>query len=116
LQAKVAATLPVPIDGQPAQPPMPLVASRPSQPCATDVTHDQLVSIWEQPPPEDGVEAYQILAQTSGSGGFRMLLDDTGSPQPIVRLDTLSERTWCAHRPPTPHMRCRPDRPPPVCL
>jgi len=105
LQAKVAATLPVPSsDGQaaanapamapPAAAAPPPIPSRPSQPCATDIRHDQLVLLWEPPPSDDVVAAYQVLAQMSGAGGFRTLLEDTKSSQPIVRLDRLSERTW----------------------
>ena len=105
LAAKVAATRPVPIEGQPATlvaapsaaapaAPPPPIASRPSQPCPTDVRSEQLVLLWEPPAVEDIVDAYQVLAQTSGSGGFRALIESTRSSQPIVHLSKLTERTW----------------------
>lgn len=77
-----------------ATPPLPPVPSRPSQPMATEVKHNELVLLWEPPPASDEVDTFQVLAQTSGSGGFQSLLADTHSSHPIVRLDALSERTW----------------------
>lgn len=106
LAAKHAATQPVSLDGSsgssgagtapaaaPAAAPVSL-PSRPSQPMATEVTHGQVVLLWEPPPPTDVVAHYRVLTQKAGTNGFHVLLDDTNSNQPIVRLSTLEEDAW----------------------
>ena len=92
LNASAAAGAATPAAAPAATPPP--IPSRPSQPMATEVKHDQLVLLWEPPPKTDQIDAYRILAQTSGAGGFHTLLDDTESMHPIVRLDRLSQQTW----------------------
>ena len=103
LQAKIAATLPVSLNENSSSSQQPsasaastttVVPSRPSQPCATEVRHDQLVLLWEPHPPDDLVMGYQVLAQLGGAGGFRSLVDDTKSGSPVIHLHDLSERTW----------------------
>ena len=89
--AVAAASQPAP---QPQRPPPPPVPSRPSQPMATEVQHNRLVLLWEPAPKTDVVDTYEVLAQTSGAGGFHSFLADTRSSHPIVRLDELSARTW----------------------
>jgi len=102
LAARNTCLLPVPVDGAvasvdeaPTAAPVPLaLATRPSQPMATEVKQNQLVLLWEPAPASDTVAYYRVQAQTGGANGFTVLMDDTGSNQPIVRINTLENSSW----------------------
>ena len=70
------------------------IPSRPSQPIASEIGRGSLVLLWEPPLPTDVVGHYRILGQVGGANGFDILMDSTGSSEPIVRLTQLEENAW----------------------